>query len=95
MDDAGPSNWEDDNSDSIHSDSNGGDYMDDETIPQFISNPNYPQSHMANMTSILYLLKLVEEEERGPRRIHSCPFTVEMKVEYYLNGHPSVIYDKV
>ena len=50
---------------------------------------------MANMTSILYLLTLVDEEERGPCRIHTCPFTGEMKVEYCLDGNSSVIYDKV
>ena len=57
--------------------------MDDETILQFIPNPNDPQSHMANMTDILYLLTLVEVKEIGPRRIHTCLFTREMKVEYY------------
>ena len=98
MDDAGPFNWEDNNSYSSHSESTGDNYMndmDDKTIPQFIPNPNDPQSHAANMASILYLLTLVEEEKRGPRQIHICSFIGEIKVEYYLNGHPSVIYDKV
>ena len=95
MDDAGPSNWEDNDSYSSHSDSPDDDAIDDDTIPQFIPNPNDRQSEAANMAGILYLLTLVEEEERGRRRIHRCPFTGEMKVDYYLTGHPSVIYDKV
>ena len=71
------------------------DDIDDETIPQFIPNPNDPQSEVMNMADIMYLLTLVEEEKRGPCWLHICPFTGEMKVNYYLNRHPNVIYDKV
>ena len=71
------------------------DDIDDETIPQFILNPNDPQSEATNMVDILYLLTFVEEEEKGPCRIHTCPFTGKMKVDYYLNVYPSVIYNKV
>ena len=62
MDDAGPFNREDNNSYSSHSESTDNDYMDgtdDETIPQFISNPIDPQSHATNMAGILHLLTLV------------------------------------
>ena len=38
---------------------------------------------------------LVEEEEKPHRRIHTCSFTGEMRVDYYLDGHPDVIFDRV
>ena len=34
-------------------------------------------------------------EERLRWRIHNCSFTGEMRVDYYLDGHPDVIFNKV
>ena len=68
IDDVGPSNWynhpmESNNTDSVGDDQSD-DYMDTDSFPAFIPNPNDPQSHFVNWTGALYLLTLVEEEER-------------------------------
>ena len=56
------------------------DYMDVDSVPQFIPNPNDPQSHLANLIGALYLLMLVEEEER-PRGVFK---TVRITERYVL-----------
>ena len=67
MDDAGPSNWYNNPMDAHNSDplcsNESDDHVDADSVPQFIPNPNDPQSHLANLTGALYLLMLVEEEE--------------------------------
>ena len=82
------------NIDSIGDDQSD-DYMDAYSFPAFIPNPNDPQSHLANLTDALYLLTLAEDEERPHRYIHTCSFIGDMRVNYYLAGHPDVIFDKV
>ena len=99
MDDEGPSNWynhpmESNNTDSAGDDQSD-DYIDDDSFSAFIPNPNDPQSHLANLICALYLLMLVEEEEKPHRRIHTCSFIGEMRVDYYLDGHLDVIFDKL
>ena len=99
MDDAGPSNWynnpmDANNSDPARSDQSD-DYMDADSVSQFIPNPNDPQSHLANLTGALYLLTLAEEEERPHRRIHNSSYNGDIRVDYYLDGHPDVIFDKL
>ena len=69
--------------------------MDAYSFPGFIPNSNDPQSHLANLTGAFYLLTLLEEEERPRWRIHNCSFTRKMCVDYYLDGHSDVIFDKV
>ena len=43
----------------------------------------------------LYSLTLAEDEERPRWCIHTYSFIGEMQVDYYLDGHPDVIFDKV
>ena len=99
MDDVGPSNWYNHPTDTNNIDPEGDDqsdgYMDADSFPQFIPNPNDPQSHIANLTGAFYLLTLLEEEERPCWHIHNCSFTWEMRVDYYLDRHLDVIFDKV
>ena len=99
MDDAGPSNWYinpiDANNTDLECSDQSDDYMDVDSVPQFTPNPNDPQSHLANLTGAFYLLTLLEEEERPRRRIHNCSFIGEKRVDYYLDGYPNVIFDKV
>ena len=82
MDDAAPSNWynhpmESNNTYSV-ADDQSDDYMDVNSFPTFIPNPNDPQSHLVNLMGALYMLTLAEEEERPHRRIHTCSFIGEM-----------------
>ena len=69
--------------------------MDTDSLPYFIQNANNLHSRLANLVGGLYLPKLVEGEQSGRRRINTSPFTRAMKVDYYLNGHEDVIFDKV
>lgn len=70
------------------------DYMKDKNFPIFIPNANDARNQFENLTSELYLLALLEEEEIG-RRIHTCPYTRPMRVDYYINAHGDVTFDKV
>ena len=67
-DDVDPSNCNNHHSESTDTNSIKNDKIDDpmdtKSFPSFIPNADDPQSHLANLAGILYLLTLAKEEER-------------------------------
>ena len=69
--------------------------MDEDSFPFFIPNANDTYSQLANLAGGLYTLALLEEEEIGHWQIHMCPYTRPIRVDYYLNTHEDVMFNKV